>query len=48
LPANPDLLEIVKVLLRYLDEHPERAHKKFTHVVLDALWKSAHHLARVT
>lgn len=32
------LLELIKVFLHYMDEHPERGHEKFTNVVLSSLW----------
>jgi hypothetical protein len=37
LPPDGTTLELVKVFIRYMDEHPNRGHERFGLVVLDSL-----------
>ena len=37
-PWSARLDELIKVFLRYMDEHPERGHERFSDVALSALW----------
>jgi Rap1a immunity proteins len=39
-PGNAGLLELMKVFMHYMDEHPQRGHEKFTDVLLASWWEA--------
>jgi hypothetical protein len=39
-PPTSGLVELIKVFLLYVDQHPERGHEKFTDIALVSLWKA--------
>jgi hypothetical protein len=40
LPARSGRLELIKVFIRYMDQHPNRGHEDFGPLVLDSLWEA--------
>lgn len=39
-PPTSSRLELVKIFLRYMDEHPETGHEDFAKLLLRVMWKT--------
>lgn len=40
LPPNGGRVELIKVFLKYVEDHPEKLHENFALVLLQAMWKA--------